>query len=246
MNIKLSFGPWLFSPGLASTLVTVLLFPLFVYLGFWQLGRMAEKIQLQTELENRITSPPLKIEDIKSENNIRFHRLQVKGEFLNTDQILLDNQIFQGQAGYHIITPLYPENSEDIAKILLIDRGWVPIEEDRSNIPSIKPIQGTVTITGIINQPPQPLVLEETPLAKHPIFPLLLQTIDFKKLETVLDHSIFPFLVQLQAESPYAYTTPPITFGVPANRHLGYAVQWFTMAIISLLYYFGINTRRHS
>jgi len=89
-QLTLSFGQWAFSPGLISSLVTVLLFPLFVYLGTWQLHRAEEKRQQQYDLETRPQAPALKLSAVlqQTPQTIRYRQLQVRGVFFKPAAIL--------------------------------------------------------------------------------------------------------------------------------------------------------------
>lgn len=243
-----SIGPWTFKPGLYSTLVTVLLIPLFISLGYWQLGRMELKKELQQNLYNQHQAPSLQISMLNNSSAQRFKSLEVTGHLINEQLILLDNQHFKGQVGYRVIMPFKIQNSQGSQyPLLLIDRGWIPMGANRNELPTIQPIHGEITLKGIINDPPKPLVLENHDLLKKTDFPLVVQSIDFQTLAIQLKQPIFSFLLQLQDQhSKYAYQVLPITFGISPTRHLGYAIQWFSMALALFLYYCFINIKRRT
>jgi len=243
-------SPSRFSPGWVSTLCTVLIIPGFVYLGFWQLNRAEEKKKIQNALETRIKLPALEFSDLpigapaKQEllESLRYRQLKVHGTFLNDKQILLDNQIVDGKVGYRVFTPLVVQKKrpDEKSEILLIDRGWIPIGQSRNILPSIVPIQGTVSLKGTLNQPSYGLVLK----GKTEIeWPLRVQRIDFKTLSEQLGQELIPLLVQLNTDDVYGFEIPHHSFNISIERHLGYAVQWFTLALAVLIYYWVINRR---
>lgn len=233
-----------------STLITLLLVPLFVYLGLWQWGRMEFKTQLIKQLEENSIANPILFTDLLSfthfsemnstQENLRFKRIEISGQFFNDKQLLLDNQIFEKKVGYHLITPLLVQHK----LIVLIDRGFIPIEESRSHLPTIKPIIGEIKMSGIITKADKPILLNNNFDKTHPTYPLIIQLVDFKELSTLLELPIFPWLVKLSPESSYAYKVGPPNFGLSPKRHLGYALQWFTMAITVIIYFLVINSRR--
>lgn len=239
-------GPFEFKPGITGTAITVLLISLFVQLGMWQLGRMAEKQTLTQNLKHRTESDVIEFSDKEGQminkdlESFRFHPLQITGSFLEEQDILLDNQIFQGRPGYLVITPFL---SNDSNTLILVDRGWIPWGEDRNELPEIPNVPGTVTVTGIINQLPPGLQLaaQEPPMD---LWPYRVQGIHYDELSKALKQPVFHFIVQLQKGSPYSFDIGPINFGLPADRHLGYAAQWFTMALAVFIYYLVINLRR--
>lgn len=235
---------FIFKPSLASSLVTLLILPLLVYLGVWQLSRWEEKKILQQTVEQRLLAAPRPFSQPVINDIPRFSRITVTGSFLNDHQILLDNQMYKGQAGYHVYTPFLPTGE---TKLLLINRGWIPLGSTRKDLPKIAPVVGTVTLTGIINQPTSGLQLDN-PTPKPAItWPFVAQSIDFAALSSLLNRACFPFILQLTEENPTVGFIPaPISQGISANRHLGYAVQWFTMAVVAGFYYLVINSRRKS
>lgn len=264
--LKIRLGPWAFTPGLISSLSTVLLLPLFVYLGFWQLQRAEGKRMQQQHWENRIKAPVIVFnldphlredagriyEDNINIEAIRYRRLHVSGQFLNEQQILLDNQIFKKRVGYRLFTPFLPTNS---TKLILVDRGFIPIEKNRTELPILKPITEHILLVGMINVPAQGLRLhskKEIPAIQSAdkkndsktIHLITVQRVDFTELSDVLKRTLLPFVLQLTEDSPYHFQIPPLSFGLSETRHLGYAAQWFTIAFAALLYYLVTNTRR--
>jgi len=250
----LLFDQWQFCPGLGSTLTTLLLLPFLVYLGIWQLQRWEEKLQLQNTLENRgkaspiILSSPHDQADLKKILNkegdlqkIRFRQLEVSGHFLNTKQILVDNQILEGKVGYRVITPFLPKGDP---KILLIDRGWIPLGQDRHTLPTIMPIIEEITLLGIINFPVNGLILKKEIHPLENVWPQRVQSLDFQVLSTLMQATLYPFLLQLNEKNSYEFSLLPTSFSISAARHLGYAVQWFTMALVIFIYFLVINSHR--
>lgn len=243
--LKVKLGNYEFAPGVAGTVITVLLILLFVYLGFWQLDRMETKKTLSQNLQARINEQIIDFSDETDEmiardpDSFRFQRMQINGQFLENRDILLDNQIFNGHAGYVVLTPFI---SNDAKTLILVDRGWIPWGDDRSELPEIPKVKGTLTLTGVINKYPVGMRLA-TEEESSDLWPLRIQNISYTALSVVLKQPVAHFILQLQEGSPYGFSIKPIYFGLPADRHLGYAVQWFTMALAVLIYYMVINLR---
>jgi surfeit locus 1 family protein len=246
-NLSLQLERWTFTPGWVSSLTTLLLMPLLVYLGFWQIDRYQEKLNNQQALVSRMNAPMIhhiSPNVTQLEPLLRYRQLQVTGRFLNEHQIYLDNQTLHGQVGYRVITPFKPIGQ---SKILLVDRGWIPLGKSRNELPIIKPVLSEQTLVGTINLPANGLPLNnlfsQTPQKIiNPIsWPLRTQGIEFLNLESLLFLKLYPFILQLNPEDSIGFNIQPITFNPPPSRHLGYAIQWFAMAIAVLIYYFVIN-----
>ena len=91
-----------FNPGARITIFFVFFAILFLTLGLWQIERGQTKTILLDEFEkNSIISPkPL------NKNSKKWDRVYVDGTWDNSKQILVDNVINQGIAGYKVLTPL--------------------------------------------------------------------------------------------------------------------------------------------
>ena len=125
-----------FRPKLIPTLATLLVLPLLINLGLWQSNKADQKQAMQDIYNQRGDSTVVQIgsEPVNLES-IRFSRIVARGSFEPAYQILLDNQIYHGQAGYHVITPLHLSGSN---MRILVNRGWVPMGEDRNILPDIE------------------------------------------------------------------------------------------------------------
>lgn len=228
LKVRWQLGPWVFTPGLPSTLITLLLLPCFVYLSLWQWHRSEEKKQF--------------LQDSNHPNR----QQQIIGHFLNEYLIFLDNQIFQGHVGYRVITPFVPKDGNPI---VWVDRGWVPIGNTRATLPIIPAVKGEVILQGKIYQPKRGFQLEKHPhdnpeKTQEASWPLRLQYMDFQLLASRLNKEAASFLFLLNETSPYVFAFLDLPSGIPASRHLGYALQWFAIAIGVLVYYLVINSRR--
>jgi len=117
--------------------------------------------------------------------------------------------------------------------------------ENRNKLPTLEPILGEVTLTGMINQIPSGLALKPEPL--HPLppsWPLRIQRVDFAVLSKLLTHPIYPFILQLNPGDPYRFSAIPNSANISPTRHWAYAIQWYTMAFALIVYYLAINGPR--
>jgi len=155
---------------------------------------------------------------------LRYYPVKLTGHFLNNNVILLDNKVNNGQVGYSVYVPFVIPNMQ---KIFLVNRGWIPQGKSRSHLPSLSPIIGEVTIEGLLDIAYRNRFIS-TSLENTVIqWPLRMQQIDLTLIKEILGNDIYPMLVSLDKKSPTPYLNP--------ERHLGYAVQWFALAITFLL-----------
>lgn len=210
-------------------------------LGVWQISRGLAKREQLEQWEASHLSSPLKSHDLLAHTSFeRYTTVQLTGHFINEHTILLDNKTNNGRVGYHVITPLCFSSEQCI----LVDRGWIPLTRSRELLPNVPPILGSATIEGYLD------FAYRNPLIKQSIenneikWPLRVQQIDIKELAVLLDRNIFPMLVKFKEPSAYSFEIPPFKgIWLSPERHYGYAVQWFLLAItLAVLCYRGKRT----
>ena len=64
-------------------------------------------------------------------------------------QILIDNKVAAGRAGFHVVTPLALRDG----RVVLVNRGWIAQQASRSVLPEAPPPAGEVTVRGRIAIP---------------------------------------------------------------------------------------------
>lgn len=236
-------GTLRFRPSLLPTLATVVLLVLLCTLGAWQLGRAEFKEGLFAVYAARSAGPPVNINRVSdlSDSN-RYARADVLGRFDTTRQFLLDNRTHNGVAGYHVLTPFKLEDSE---VHVLVNRGWLPVGPDRGRLPDVSVNDGPLLAEGLIAAPPAAgLVLGSAGFDDHG-WPKVVQQVDLQRMEIQLGKRLLPFVVQLSPRSEHGYVRAwRVRRGLSAERHVGYAVQWFALAAALLALCGWVAVRR--
>ena len=112
--------------------------PLLIALGIWQLGRSEEKRIFLEQQEQGLASSEIIQLSTAIEDNVdalRYKKVQAAGHYDQAHQFLIDNQISAGKAGYFVLTPFVLQGE---AKAVLVNRGWVPLNQDRSVLPDVQ------------------------------------------------------------------------------------------------------------
>ena len=109
-----------FNPGKKITIFFIFFATTFFLLGIWQVERGHDKSKIIEEFNTNIKKNPSPL----SEESSKWDRVSVKGFWKGSKQILIDNAINSGAAGYKVLTPLKINGSpcaiESISFILLI------------------------------------------------------------------------------------------------------------------------------
>lgn len=240
--VCIRFGRFEFSPRLVTTITVMLLMPVLLGLGHWQLNRGTEKAQRQLLLAERGRAEPMGLDRLTSlagrGEDIRYYSARLTGRFENQRSILLDNQPHDGRPGYHVLTPLVVGSG-----LVLVNRGWVPADPDRRRLPVIPPIEGQISVLGRVQVPESGFRLGDS-VVENEAFPLRVLQLDLAELKTRLGPELRGFVLQLDPKEPNGFLRDWQVGGLNPERHFGYAIQWFALGTLLVLIYFVTNTHR--
>lgn len=243
LRVTLRVGALCLRAGFWPTLATLALLPVLVGLGVWQLERAEQKLALQQSHDRRATESPLRMySTMQDAETFRYRRVQVRGHYEPEHQILHDNRVHQGQAGYHVLTPFVIENG---TVRVLVNRGWLPAGRDRRQLPAALAPAGEIEISGVAVLPPEPGMRLGAAAPAGPGLPVLWQNIDLGAIAVRLQQPFQPVILLLDPEvkeGGYVRSWPRLETGVTTSQ--SYAFQWFTMAIALAAIYILVNTRR--
>jgi surfeit locus 1 family protein len=216
----------------APTLAYICLLSLLIALGIWQLGRSEEKREFLKQQEQGSASSEIILLSTDIEANVetlRYKNAQVTGHYDQTHQFLIDNQISAGKAGYFVLTPFILQGE---TKAVLINRGWVPLNQDRSVLPDVQIKKEQTVVTGRINRFPSvgiKLAGAEIPTDS---WPSVIQVVDSEILAKKLAYPLFPFQIELDKDRPEGFKREWQTTSIMLpEQHIAYAIQWFALAI---------------
>lgn len=236
-----------FTPGLWPTVIFVLLLPLFISLGFWQINRADEKHQLYENYIDKKNKPAVPLAKfVKDARHVEtpadWTRVKLKGRFSSAPTILLDNKIVNGQVGYYVYKPFKPDGLD---KLILINLGWVAAALDRTKAPELYTTGLLDEIIGVIKQPQYSgiaLGKIEPEFIKEDI--IRVQSIDYQLLSDVLNKNLEHYIVRVSSESKTDYYTNWPEPGFGKDKHYGYAFQWFSFATVLVGLYLYLNIHR--
>jgi surfeit locus 1 family protein len=243
--MKIIVGRRIFSCSIPLIIAYLLVLTLLICLGFWQLNRAKEKELLIAQQKQQ--SHTLLEFKHNSEDNpqlLRYKPITATGQYDTSKQFLIDNQIFQGKAGYFVLTPFVLEGGE---KAILVNRGWVMANSNRSILPDVRMKIAPTVIKGRINHFPSvgiKLTGAEIPTNTSPA---VVQVVDSQVLAKKLGYLLFSFQIELDANQPEGYTRQWLTTTLmPPEQHFGYAMQWFGLAATLTILFFWYSSKKHS
>lgn len=227
-----------FTPSWPMIILFCLFFALFVRLGLWQIHRSDEKRTMISAQKNQELIKPV-YWNAKERLPLQYARIIVEGSYLS-QVFLLDNQHYNHQFGYNVISPLELADGS----IILIDRGWVPAQLSRQVLPNIQIPSESLKVQGSVYLPSKnPWVLGPV-LEKKNKKITILERIDQQLIGQILQKSVSPFIIRLDKQDPHGFVREWKTVSMPPERHLGYALQWFAMALVILIIFIALNLKK--
>jgi surfeit locus 1 family protein len=226
-----------FRPNWIPTIAAIVTIAATARLGFWQLDRAHQKQTLQAQYERMRAAPA---RELRGENPQaeRYQRVVVSGEFDVQHEILLDNQVQQGVAGYHVLTPLRIAAG---GRLVMVNRGWIGRIQEYPSAPKIPSESGPITITGISDSADRAMIELSADIVQGKVW----QNFTARRFRERTGIDLLPFVVVQQdpaSQGLVRVKTEP-EFGI--LRHYGYAFQWFALAATALVLYVVLNYQRN-
>lgn len=187
-------------------------------LGFWQLQRLDWKETVLAEIEGRIGGAPIPVPAAPDPEADRYLPVRAEGAFTGKALRVLVSTKTEGP-GHRLISAFRLEDGREV----MVDEGFV--RQGGETAPG--PAKG-VTVTGNLHWPDEVDTWTPEPDVSDGLF----FARDVPAMATTLGTE--PVLIiarSVEGTAPRAQPIPVGVEGIP-NNHLGYAVQWFGLALV--------------
>lgn len=210
-------------------------------LGYWQWQRAQEKEAIIAGLDRARQAAPLDYEAaVRAASEQGYAAVLLRGRYDPTHQIYHDAQLREGKPGLQVYTPFETE----AGAWLLVARGWTPLPvESRQQLPALPTPTETVELRGVLSPPPG-AAMRMGATTTHTDWPWLTPRIDLDESAQRLQRPLLDFVLQLDPASPAALLRDWQPGFLPPERHRGYAVQWYALALTVLVIYFVLLWRQ--
>jgi surfeit locus 1 family protein len=231
-----------FRPRALPTLAAITAIVVCVAAGTWQRERFRAKEALRARFDAAAHAAPIALAGLPPDSDwpaLRYLPVVATGEFVTSRQILIDNKVHAGRAGYDVVTPLALADG----RMVLIDRGWTPQLASRSQLPTVPPPTGVVSVRGRIVLPPGYFELRRAQPAGA-----VWQNLDPERYSAATGLHVLPVVIEATAEpvpdDGLVREWPLPDFG--AERHRIYMVQWYLFAALGAAIWIWFNRPRHT
>ncbi|MDG4858683.1 SURF1 family protein [Streptomyces sp. T-3] len=212
------------------TLLALVLIPVMIELGFWQLHRHEHRVAQNSLIAENLEADPVPAEQLTKPGHTvpradYWRRVTATGTYDTEHEVVVRRRTNgDDQVGFHVLTPLVLDDG----KVLLVNRGWVASTGDQKAFPKVPaPPRDEVTITGR-------LMADETSGASGikdlkglPDRQVML--INSAQQAELLGKQVLGGYAELTAPEPSSGKPEPI--GAPDHGsigpHMAYAIQWW-------------------
>jgi len=211
--------------------VVFLLGAICVRLGIWQLDRLAERRANNARIEARLAQPPLELGgDLPDAASLLHRQATARGRFDASHEVVLLNRSRDGEPGVHLITPL---QFEDGSGAILVDRGWIPLEDGTPAGRGAYASESVVEVKGVIlpreEEPRWSFLADDTPApGEAPLGEW--RVLNVEGIQAQVPYPLLPVYLQLSDAPDGIQPIPGAPLDLSEGPHFGYAVQWFAFA----------------
>lgn len=215
------------------TLVSLVLIPVMVELGFWQMHRHERRVAQNELIADNLAARPVPVTELTSPGHTvpradYWRHVTATGTYDTAHEVVVRRRTDNDErVGVHVLTPLVLADG----RAVLVNRGWVPAAADQTAYPAVPPApKGEVTVTGR-------LMADETTGASgikdlSGLPPRQIMLIDSAQQAKGLGRPVLGGYLQQTAPEPAGGT--PELIAEPDHdsigAHMAYAVQWWLFA----------------
>ena len=198
-----------------------------VSLGFWQLDRADQKRTIEAYIQKANTGV---VELIINQNellNKEYYEVRLQGSYISDKQFIYDNQIVDQASGYYVLTPFVLTGQSNA---IMINRGFIPWNGRRDQLADIAVDSASREIKIQVSNPIKRIELKTSDISNQ--FPVLIQAIDFDVIEEISSTSFVDVIGLLDPSSDDGFVRKWEPYTGSIEKHIGYAIQWFLMALV--------------
>ena len=228
-----------FKPMLWPSIFSILTFAILISFGTWQVKRLFWKEALiQNYLTQSQSNPITDPAELEKSSINEFKSIGILGRFMHSNEIYITGKTYEGNAGFHVITPFIMENN----KIVLINRGWVSESYKNPDKRKFSLTTGLVKLKGIIRYPQKKGYFVPENDGKNGFW-FTIKPIEIFKFLNINDNDFISDYYIDALRVGEKMTLPIGVSGKPKlrNQHLSYAITWYGLALSLLIVYFSYH-----
>ena len=228
-----------FKPVFWPTVFFVFSLIILVSLGTWQVKRLIWKNDLISFYLKQSTNNIINLhkENFVSEE-IEYRKVRLTGKFLNKKEVHITGKTYEGNAGFHVVTPFLMQNGNYV----LVNRGWVSENYKEAKSRSFSLINEETSVIGLIRYPQKKgyFVPENEPDNGFWF------TIKPTEIKNHLKIDKETFIIKFYVDALRQEKKINLPIGIKEkinirNQHLSYAITWYSLAIVLMIIYLSYH-----
>lgn len=202
-------------------------------LSWWQWARREEAVTEIERIERNYDAPPAALDDLLPEIDTldldaEWHPVELTGEYLVDEQLLVRNRPRNSTAGFEVLVPLRLADGT----VFVVDRGWVPggVTPDVPDAVPAAP-EGLVTVVVRLREGEPEIVGRSAPDGQ-------LATVRLPDVAGLVDAPTYTGMYGLLVSEDPAPADAPLPALRPVEDegpHLSYALQWIAFGILAFI-----------
>lgn len=235
---RFALRPW----WIVSHLVVLAIVVAFVNLGIWQLRRLDEVRESNTQLAERLAEAPVDVEELLVADDadrpaLEDRRVTARGTYRTDEVVLIRGRSLDDAPGSWVVVPLELGDG----RVVAVNRGWIrndgrftAVPEEYRAVPA-----GEVEVQGLLHDSQERGTLGATDPEDGVLTSLA--RVDLDRLDDQVEGDLLPVWIQLTVAETGAPDPSPQLLDPPdvndEGPHLSYAVQWGIFTVIALVGY---------
>jgi surfeit locus 1 family protein len=199
------------------------------YLQLWRAETRGERFERE---QTALVSTPIALSSrLPGREKLLDRSATARGRWLPAKTLFLDNKIYRGRAGYHVLTPLRLSGSESV---VLVNRGWIAAPRLRSEVPAISSPAGEIEISGVTRS----FETRTFELQKSGPLGSVWQHVREAEYRQLSGLDPLPVVLLQTGDAGDGLIRDWDSPENPANRHYGYAAMWLVFSLMAAAYGF--------
>lgn len=186
-----------------------------IALGNWQTDRAAQKRAAGTAAE----------------------QVSLHGNFEPKYTVLLDNKLHRGRPGYEVVQPLRLDGGRHV----IVNRGWIAAGPSRDQLPEIRTPAGEIALTGVRLKR---FAQAYAPSAASQPADKVWQNVTLERFAAWSGLALEPYVVEQHSGADDGLVRDWPRAGTGVEMHQSYALQWYSLAVLSVAMLFVLNIKR--
>ncbi len=224
-----------FRVSIPASLFVLVALVLLIWLGSWQFGRYLEKVDLEESAQERTKKDAVQLASANGLSGLSLRRILPLGRFENGSQVI-KHRIRNGKPGYWIVRPFRFKDGSRV----LVNIGWYPKAKSEAFAKTLDaPKPGWTALVHVLDRN-----IADSKTRSSSCSECVWRSFDVVGMnKKFLDKDSMMVLVAgdnaANGQYPSASFNHVISPYMTSEKHLGYALTWFGLAIGLVMLFLG-------